>query len=280
MGLLSWLFGKGDKTPSTVTSSGGGTFSSYAVGHGHHQDALRRIFSERTSEINEKIVEAVLVIDNENQYDSQAVRVDIQDQTVAYLKHENAKQFRKKMREKGPYEIKATCSAKIVYWEREFDNYLVILDLPLDYYYKASDPAASKVTYEKDAAGSDLLTFEVSNLEQDNLSACQINDRVKLWLPPDGADKIFLYLNNWRFAFIDGKHFDFVASHLRKKLPYEAKVTELSAGRCRIQCKLVSQEEAAILQRQKNKSLKLKWQRSIHQKKDSIFQSNCLKDIN
>ncbi len=97
MGLLSWLFGEGKKTPSIVKSNGGGTFSSYAIGHRHHQDALKRIFSERTSEINEKLVEAVLVIDDGNQYDNQAVRVDIQGQTVGYLKDENAKQFRKKL---------------------------------------------------------------------------------------------------------------------------------------------------------------------------------------
>ncbi len=60
------------------------------------------------------MVDSVLVIDDANPYNSQAVRVDIQGHTVAYLKDENAKQFRKKMKEKGPSEIKATCAAKIV----------------------------------------------------------------------------------------------------------------------------------------------------------------------
>jgi hypothetical protein len=233
MGLLSRLFGEGKKTPSIEKSNGGDTFSSYAVGHSHHQDALKRIFSERTSESQEKLVEAVLLLDDGNPYDNQAVRVDIQGQTVGYLKHENARQFRKKMMEKDPSGIKTTCAAKIVYWEREFDNYLVILDLPLDYQSQASDPAPSKVTYEKEATGSEVLTFEISNLEQDELVAYQINDRVKLWMPPDDAEKIFLYLGNWRLGFIAGKYFELVASHLSKKLPYEAKVTELAAGRCR-----------------------------------------------
>ena len=271
MGLLSWLFGEGKKTPSIVKSNGGGTFSSYAIGHRHHQDALKRIFSERTSEINEKLFEAVLVIDDGNQYDNQAVRVDIQGQTVGYLKDENAKQFRKKMREKGPSEIKATCAAKIVYWERESDNYLVILDLPLDYQSQASDPAPSKVTYEKETTGSEVLTFEVSNLEQDELAACQINDRVKLWMPPDNADKIFLYIDNWRFGFIAGKYFDLVASHLSKKLPYEAKITELAAGRCKIKCKLVSQEEAAILQKQKRQKFEVEMSKKYTPKKGFDF---------
>lgn len=257
MGLLSSLFGEGKKTPSIEKSNGGGTFSSYAIGHRHHQDALKRIFSERTSEINEKLVEAVLVIDDANPYNSQAVRVDIQGQTVAYLKDENAKQFRKKMKDKGPSEIKATCAAKIVYWERESDNYLVILDLPLDYQPQASDTAPSTVTYEKEATGSEVLTLEISNLDPDELAEYHINDRVKLWMPPDDADKIFLYLGNWRLAFIAGKYFELVDSHLNKKLPYEANVTELAAGRCRIKCKLISQEEAAILQKQERQKFEV-----------------------
>ena len=215
------------KTPSIVKSNSGGTFSSYAVGHRHHQDALKRIFLDRTPENNEKLVEAVLVIDDANPYNSQAVRVDIQGQTVAYLKDENAKQFRKKMKEKVPSEIKATCAAKIVYWERESDNYLVILDLPLDYQPQPSYPAPSTVTYEKEATGSEVLTLEISNLDLDELAEYHINDRVKLWMPPDDADKIFLYLGNWRLAFIAGKYFELVASHLNKKLPYEANITEL-----------------------------------------------------
>ena len=271
MGLLSRLFGEGKKTPSIEKSNGGDTFSSYAVGHSHHQDALKRIFSERTSESQEKLVEAVLLLDDGNPYDNQAVRVDIQGQTVGYLKHENARQFRKKMMEKDPSGIKTTCAAKIVYWEREFDNYLVILDLPLDYQSQASDPAPSKVTYEKEATGSEVLTFEISNLEQDELVAYQINDRVKLWMPPDDAEKIFLYLGNWRLGFIAGKYFELVASHLSKKLPYEAKVTELAAGRCRIKCKLISQEEAAILQKQERQKLEVKTAKKYTPKKGFDF---------
>jgi hypothetical protein len=271
MGLLSWLFGEGKKTPSIVKSNSGGTFSSYAVGHRHHQDALKRIFLDRTPENNEKLVEAVLVIDDANPYNSQAVRVDIQGQTVAYLKDENAKQFRKKMKEKGPSEIKATCAAKIVYWERESDNYLVILDLPLDYQPQPSYPAPSTATYEKEATGSEVLTLEISNLDPDELAEYHINDRVKLWMPPDDADKIFLYLGNWRLAFIAGKYFELVASHLNKKLPYDANVTELAAGRCRIKCKLISQEEAAILQKQERQKFEVEMTKKYTPKKGFEF---------
>jgi len=271
MGLLSWLFGEGKKTPSIVKSNSGGTFFSYAVGHRHHQDALKRIFLDRTSENNEKLVEAVLVIDDENPYNSQAVRVDIQGQTVAYLKDENAKQFRKKMKEKGPSEIKATCAAKIVYWERESNNYLVILNLPLDYQPQPSYPASPTVTYEKEATGSEVLTLEISNLDPDELAKCHINDRVKLWMSPDDADKIFLYMGNWRLAIIAGKYFELVASHLNKKLPYEANVTELAAGRCRIKCKLISQEEAVILQKQEKQKFEVEMTKKYTPKKGFEF---------
>lgn len=271
MGLLSRLFGESKKTPSIEKSNDGCRFSYYAVGHPHHQDALKSIFSDRTPENNEKLVEAVLVIDDANPYNSQAVRVDIQGQTVAYLKDENAKQFRKKMKEKGPSEIKATCAAKIVYWERESNNYLVVLDLPLDYQPQPSYPAPSTVTYEKEATGSELLTLEISNLDPDELAEYHINDRVKLWLPPDNPDRIFLYLRDWRLAFIAGKYFELVASHLNKKLPYEANVTELATGRCRIKCKLISQEEAAILQKQKKQKFEVEMAKKYAPKKGFDF---------
>lgn len=270
MGLLSWLFREGKKMPSIVKSNSG-TFSSYAVGHRHHQDALKRIFFDRTPENNEKLVEAILVIDDANPYNSQAVRVDIQGQTVAYLKDENAKQFRKKMKEKDLSEIKATCAAKIVYWERKSNNYLVILDLPLDYQSQPSYPTPSTVTYEKEATGSEVLTLEISNLDPDELAEYHINDRVKLWMSPDNADKIFLYLGDWKLAFIAGKYFELVASHLNKKLPYEANITELAASGCRIKCKLISQEEAAILQKQERQNFEIEIKKKYTPKKGFEF---------
>ena len=273
MGLLSWLFGEGKKTPSIVKSNGvgeskktppvekpnvGGTFSSYAIGHPHHQDALKSIFSDRTPENNEKLVEAILVIDDANPYNSQAVRVNIQGQTVAYLNDGNAKQFRKKMKEKGPSEIKATCAAKIVYWEREFNNYLVVLDLPLEYQPQPTYAVPSTVTCEREATGSEVLTIDIFHLDPDELAEQSINQRVKLWKPPDNADKIFLYLGDWRLAYIAGSYYELVASHLRQKLPYEASLTEMAASSCRITCTLISQEEAAILQKQERQKLEAK----------------------
>jgi hypothetical protein len=43
-GATILFFGEGKKTPSIVKSKSDGTFSSYATGHRHHQDALERIF--------------------------------------------------------------------------------------------------------------------------------------------------------------------------------------------------------------------------------------------
>jgi hypothetical protein len=300
MGLLSWLFGGDKKTRSLVKSKGGGTFPSYAVGHIEYQDALKRIFGERTSEGQEKLVEAVLVPDEGNPYNFQAVRVEIQGQTVGYLKHEDAKHFREKMMQTAHSGLKATCSAKIVYWGLGVNNYVVLLDLPVDYQFQASDPApsrvtdeketsgaevlafdiseldqdeisecqindrvdlsvdyqfqasdptSSKVTDEEESTGAEVLAFDISNLERDKISECQINDRVKLWMPPDDAEKVFLYLGDYILGFVPHEYFELVASHLSRKMPYEARITELAASTCRIKCKLFSEEDAASLQK-------------------------------
>jgi hypothetical protein len=58
---------------------------------------------------------------------------------------------------------------------------------------------------------------------------------------------------------------------LNKKLPYEAKVTELVASRCRIKCKLISQEEAAILQKQERQKLEAKTAKKYTPKKGFEF---------
>jgi hypothetical protein len=285
MKLLSWLFGGDKKTRPLVKSNGSETFSSYAVGHLDYQDALKRIFEECTSESQEKLVEAVLVPDDGNPYDIQAVRVEIQGQTVGYLKHEDARQFRKKLVEAGHSGIKATCAAKIVYWERGVDNYGVLLDLPLDYHFQASDPAPSKVIYEEETSGADVpsfdisslehdeitecqtdeeepsgaevLTFDISNLERDKISECRINDRVKLWMPPDDAEKVFLYLGDYILGFVPHEYFELVVSHLSKRMPYEARITGLATSKIRIKCKLFSEEDAALSQKLERQKFEL-----------------------
>jgi hypothetical protein len=89
-----------------------------------------------------------------NPYDSKAIRVDIQGNTVGYLSRENARQYRKRLEKAGHKGMTATCFAMVVGgWDRgsgDKGHFGVRLDLPKnaasshkrqDYYvYAHKDP--------------------------------------------------------------------------------------------------------------------------------------------
>src|SRR5688500_11155797 len=112
MGLLDWLFGRSGKDKPIAKLSGPDTFSIDIVGESKYQPALASICGGRTDESQEKIVEAVLVHEDNNPYDDKAIRVDIQGKTVGYLSRENARQYRKKLEEADHKRTTATCFAK------------------------------------------------------------------------------------------------------------------------------------------------------------------------
>ena len=72
--------------------------------------------------------------ESDNPYDSEAVRIEIQDQTVGHLDRETARSFREKMTEFGLTGAAAKCSAIIVGgWDRgdgDRGHFGVKLDLP------------------------------------------------------------------------------------------------------------------------------------------------------
>lgn len=142
MGLFSWLLGersqnknqdqKQNKTLANLP--GPGTYSADIVGESKHQSTLEAICGGRTDEGHEKVVVATLVHEDDNPYDKKAIRVDIGGRTVGYLSRENARQYRKRLKEAGHPGITATCSAMIVGgWDRgdgDTGHFGVKLDLP------------------------------------------------------------------------------------------------------------------------------------------------------
>ncbi len=68
-----------------------------------------------------------------------------------------------------------------------------------------------------------------------------------------------------------------VASHLSKKLPYEARISELAARMCRIKCKLFSEEDAAVLQKLEREKFELEIAKEYAPKKG--FQGLKIKPI-
>src|SRR5262249_33544424 len=90
----------------------------------------------RSEEGEDRHVEAHLVLENDNPYDSLAVRVDIEDRTVGYLSREHARQDRKQIERAGYASIDAYCEARIRGgWDGGdggHGHYGVFLDLPMD----------------------------------------------------------------------------------------------------------------------------------------------------
>jgi len=115
---------------------GSGAFALAIVGESHYQEALEAICGPRSDEGEDRRVEARLVLEDDNPYDSMAVRVDIQGLTVGYLSREHARQYRTRLGNAGHAGADAYCKARIRGgWdrgERGHGYYGVYLDLPVD----------------------------------------------------------------------------------------------------------------------------------------------------
>ena len=93
------------------------------VGESNYQRALESICGGKTEEGHERRIEALLVYEDHNPHDNQAIRVDIEGSTVGYLSRKMARDYKKEMatgRFKGR---PATCPALIVGgWYRGVDD--------------------------------------------------------------------------------------------------------------------------------------------------------------
>lgn len=137
MGLFSWLFAK-PSPPQELRSAvipPTGAFSLPIVGEASYQEALLFICGGKTTESANRICDAVLIFENTNPHDSNAIRVDIQGMTVGYLSREHAKQFRRQWKQEGLPEVPATCRAIIKGgWYRgpqDEGHFGVCLDIPV-----------------------------------------------------------------------------------------------------------------------------------------------------
>ena len=118
----------------TVDIPGPGTFAFNIVGESNYQDALIELVKHK-KEANENLIfKASLLYESENPYDSNAIKVEIERQTVGYLNRENAKFYRLQMTELGYEGYVVTCAAKVVGGWRDKNgrraHYGVRLDMP------------------------------------------------------------------------------------------------------------------------------------------------------
>src|SRR5690606_20685833 len=63
-------------------------------GEAHYQSNFESICGQRKPHGENQLVEAQLVLESNNQFDRNAVRVDVQGRTLGYLSREEAKEYR------------------------------------------------------------------------------------------------------------------------------------------------------------------------------------------
>ena len=113
---------------------GTGEYALEIVGESHYQRALERICGGRKRDSVEKLVQASVVLEDENQHDDQAVRIDIDGMTVGYLPRHVARIYRLRLKELGHPRIVGVCNAVIRGgWDRgahDRGHFGVWLDIP------------------------------------------------------------------------------------------------------------------------------------------------------
>lgn len=139
MGLWSRLFGLGRQVSTSATEEviriqGNGEYEFDIVGESHYQKALDELAGGKSEDGHHIETEALLMLDDDNEYDDKAVAVGISGHLVGHLPREMARSFRQRLAEGGHPRASAVCGALIVGgWRRsngDEGHYGVRLDLP------------------------------------------------------------------------------------------------------------------------------------------------------
>lgn len=123
MGISNWLFGEGEKElykrepvkPKTkrIEIEDDKVFEICIVGESHYQEELEEICGGYTEKGHNHQVEAKLIYEDDNEYDDNAISIEIDGNTVGYLSREDAKLYREKMKELGYIGNTVGCQAII-----------------------------------------------------------------------------------------------------------------------------------------------------------------------
>ena len=94
--------------------NGPGLFNVNAVGESNYQRELLSIHGPKKAKGTNLIIDAVLVLENTNRYDKNAVFISINGLKIGYLSKENAIEYRKNLISLNQSNSNAGCKAKIV----------------------------------------------------------------------------------------------------------------------------------------------------------------------
>lgn len=89
-----------EKETPTGKINGTGKYKQEVVGESHYQEALTKAV-KHAGGLTPCTTEALLILENSNQHDSNAVRVTINGMTVGYFPAEDAADYRNYLRESG-----------------------------------------------------------------------------------------------------------------------------------------------------------------------------------
>lgn len=90
------------------------TFSFGIVGASRYQGNLSKLAGGRKRKSADLLITALLVVEDGNPHDKNAVRVDVNGLTVGYLDRDNAREYRRLLASKGHNGDGLGCAARIV----------------------------------------------------------------------------------------------------------------------------------------------------------------------
>lgn len=118
MGLFSWFKRKPKPKVSITMEYRGKRFSDPRypldiVGESNYKKNFRKICGRPNEEGENKEIKALLILEDNNKHDSNAVRVDIKNLTVGYLRKTDAVQYRSMLAKSENAKSLMTCDAII-----------------------------------------------------------------------------------------------------------------------------------------------------------------------
>lgn len=97
-----------------IKIAGPGTFAVEVVGVSRRQDALAAIMDQHGRSGRTVTLDALLILENSNPHDANAVRVEIDNALIGYLSRENAARYRADLAAANTPDATIQCKARIV----------------------------------------------------------------------------------------------------------------------------------------------------------------------
>lgn len=247
--------------PVYTSAASSQAFDVTVVGVHYYQETLQRICDNKHEEGKVVLKQAAVVPENDNPEDANAVRVEIDGETVGHLSRRNASVWRgRAISDKSSGAVR--CQAKIV-WDRRYvpeGSYMVLLDMNLSLPDSKIEPGSASR-----AVGSgrpDHIEFLVDELNEFELSHCKVGDIVNFWDTP-GKREVFIYRQGTNFG--EGKIGvcpDEVRSTICAAPGCDAIIASIYEGGCRIDCRIISKAEMTERMRKAKEEEKAKRARS------------------